>query len=129
MTDIHAILASMTLEEKVGQLFVARRPQDDADAMKAITDYHLGGFTLYACDYEHRTPEDIRAFMASYREAAKLNPFIAVDCEGGRVVRASKFPAFDPTWNAAKIIRRGQTDPNLRVECSVNNIPLFIRIR
>ena len=36
---------------------------------------------------------------------------------------------FDPTWNAAKIIRRGQSDPSLRVECSVNNIPLFIRIR
>ena len=36
---------------------------------------------------------------------------------------------FDPTWNAAKIIRRGQSDPNVRVECSVDNIPLFIRIR
>ena len=36
---------------------------------------------------------------------------------------------FEPTWNAAKIIRRGQSDPNLRVECSVDNIPLFIRIR
>ena len=97
MTDIHAILASMTLEEKVGQLFVARRPQDDAEAMKGITDYHLGGFTLYACDYEHRTPTEIRALMASYCEAAKLNPFIAVDCEGGRVVRASKYPAFRET--------------------------------
>ena len=78
MTDIHAILASMTLEEKVGQLFVARRPQDGEAAMKAITDYHVGGFTLYACDYEGKTPEGIRALMASYREAAKLNPFIAV---------------------------------------------------
>ena len=36
---------------------------------------------------------------------------------------------FDPTWNAAKIVRRGQSYPNLRVECSVDNIPLFIRIR
>ena len=36
---------------------------------------------------------------------------------------------FDPTWNAAKVIRRGQSDPNLHVECSVDNIPLFIRIR
>ena len=36
---------------------------------------------------------------------------------------------FDPTWNAAKIIRRGQSDPNLRVECSVDNILIFIRIR
>lgn len=97
MIDIHAVLASMTLEEKVGQLFVARRPQEDDRAMKAVTDYHIGGFTLYACDYEHRTPEEIRALMASYREAAKLNPFIAVDCEGGRVVRASKYAAFRET--------------------------------
>ena len=36
---------------------------------------------------------------------------------------------FDPKWNAAKIIRRGQSDPNLQVECSVDTIPLFIRIR
>ena len=36
---------------------------------------------------------------------------------------------FDPTWDAAKVIRRGQLDPNLRVECSVDNIPLFIYIR
>ena len=97
MTDIHALLAAMTLEEKVGQLFVARRPQEDDRALAAVTDYHLGGFTLYACDYEHRTPEEIRALMASYREAAKINPFIAVDCEGGRVVRASKYPAYRDT--------------------------------
>lgn len=94
MTDIYAIIASMTLEEKVGQLFVVRRPQDEEEAMKAITDYHLGGFTLYACDYEHRTPEDIRALMNAYVKAAKLAPFIAVDCEGGRVVRPSMFPAY-----------------------------------
>ena len=36
---------------------------------------------------------------------------------------------FDPTWNAAKIIRRGQSDPNLQVVCSVDNIPLVIRLR
>ena len=94
MTDIHAILATMTLEEKVGQLFVVRRPQDDELAMKAVTDYHIGGFTLYACDYEHRTPNTMRILMDTYREAAKLNPFIAVDCEGGRVSRASKYPAY-----------------------------------
>ena len=36
---------------------------------------------------------------------------------------------FDPTWNAAKIIRRGQSAPNLRVECSVDNEPLVMYIR
>ena len=36
---------------------------------------------------------------------------------------------FDPTWNAAKIIRRGQSNPNLQVTCSVDNTPLVIRLR
>ena len=36
---------------------------------------------------------------------------------------------FDPTWNAAKVIRRGLSDPNLQVVCSVDNIPLVIRLR
>ena len=36
---------------------------------------------------------------------------------------------FDSTWNAAKIIQRGQSDPNLQVVCSVDNIPLVIRLR
>lgn len=36
---------------------------------------------------------------------------------------------FDLTWNAAKIIRRGQSVPNLLVECTVDNNPLFIRVR
>ena len=36
---------------------------------------------------------------------------------------------FNPTWNVTKIICRGQTDPNLRVECYIDNIPLFMRIR
>ena len=36
---------------------------------------------------------------------------------------------FDPTWNAAKIIRRGQSNPNLHVECTVDNEPLVMYIR
>ncbi len=36
---------------------------------------------------------------------------------------------FDPTWNTAKIIRRGQSDPNPHVACSVDNEPLVMYIR
>ena len=36
---------------------------------------------------------------------------------------------FDPSWNAAKVARRGQSDPNPGVVCSVNNEPFLIRIR
>ena len=91
---IQNIIASMTLEEKVGQMFVARRPQDPEQAMEAVTKYHLGGFTLYACDFEHTNPEEFKALMASYQSASKLPLFIAADEEGGRVIRASKYPAF-----------------------------------
>ncbi len=94
MTDLKTLLASMSLEEKVGQLFVARRPQDDTKAMAAVTDYHLGGFTLYACDFEHSTPKTMRTLLASYQAAARIPLFIAADEEGGRVTRASMFPAF-----------------------------------
>lgn len=36
---------------------------------------------------------------------------------------------FDPAWNAAKVIRRGQADPTLRVVCSVDNDPVIIYLR
>ena len=36
---------------------------------------------------------------------------------------------FDPSWDAAKVVRRGQTDPNPRIVCSVNNQPFLIRLR
>ncbi len=106
------ILASMTLEEKVGQMFVARRPQDDTLAMKAVTDYHLGGFTLYAVDFANRTPDEMRALLLSYRKASLIPMFIAVDCEGGTVVRASKYPAFrqEPFPSPRELIAKGGMD-------------------
>lgn len=106
------ILANMTLEEKVGQMFVARRPQDDTVAMQAVTDYHLGGFTLYAVDFANRTPDQVRALIASYQEASPIPMFIAVDCEGGTVVRASKYPAFraEPFLSPRELIAKGGMD-------------------
>jgi len=95
--NVEQVLASLTLEQKIGQMFVVRRPQDDEVAMKAVTDYHIGGFTLYAVDFANRTPDDLRALLASYQAVSPVPMFIAVDCEGGTVVRASKYPAFRAT--------------------------------
>lgn len=38
------LLAGMTLEEKVGQMFIARCPE--TDAASKVTQYHLGGYIL-----------------------------------------------------------------------------------
>ena len=91
---IQNIIDSMTLEEKVGQLFVARRPQDPRLAVEAVTRFHLGGFTLYACDFENTNPTELKNILEGYQAGSKVPMFIAADEEGGRVIRASKFPAF-----------------------------------
>ena len=36
---------------------------------------------------------------------------------------------FDPAWNAAKIVRRGRSDPHPRVVCSVDNDPIVLFFR
>ena len=110
--NVEQILAGMTLEEKIGQMFVVRRPQDDDVAMKAVTDYHIGGFTLYAVDFANRSPESLRALLASYQAASPVPMFIAADCEGGTVVRASKYPAFraEPFPSPRELIAKGGLD-------------------
>ena len=47
------ILNGMTLEEKVGQMFIVRCPEEDA-AAKA-EQYHLGGYILFARDFEDKS--------------------------------------------------------------------------
>lgn len=90
-----AILAGMTLEEKVGQLFLARCPKEEgADWVDRL---HLGGYILFDRDFQGRTPEQVREVLATYQQAASIPLFIAVDEEGGTVVRASRDPAFRET--------------------------------
>lgn len=89
---IAELAASMTLEEKVGQLFLARCPETDGAGEAAR--FHLGGFLLFGRDFENQTPDSIRCIIASYQEAAKIPLLIAVDEEGGTVCRVSCYRAF-----------------------------------
>lgn len=86
------ILQSMTLSEKVGQMFVARYPEDGRE--EAVCEYALGGFTWYAKDFENETPHSIRRTISEYQKMAKVPLFMAVDEEGGRVSRVSIYPQF-----------------------------------
>lgn len=87
-----AYLDTMTLEEKVGQMFFARRPKEDGPQDAA--DYALGGYLLFTRDIQDRTPEEVAQEVADCQQAASIPLFIGVDEEGGSVVRISKFPAF-----------------------------------
>lgn len=77
----------MSLEERVGQLFLARC--DDSVALEHIKMYHLGGFVLFGQDFRDQTKESMIQKLAAYQQAAKVPLLIAVDEEGGTVTRVS----------------------------------------
>ena len=128
--NIEKVLASMTLEQKVGQMFVVRRPQDDTLAMQAVTDYCIGGFTLYAVDFANRTPDDVRALLKSYQDVSPVPMFIAVDCEGGTVVRASKYPAFraQPYLSPRELMAQGGMDATYADACEKSDFLLDLGV-
>ena len=85
---IREILDQMSLEQRVGQLFLARC--DDAYALEHIETYHLGGFVLFQQDFRNETPGDsAQKKFARYQAAAKIPLLLAVDEEGGTVTRVS----------------------------------------
>ena len=64
------LLSSMTPEEKVGQLFLARCPSDNS--LQDISDYHLGGYILFGQDFDNETPDTFRQKIADYQAAAPI---------------------------------------------------------
>ena len=80
-------LATMTLEEKVGQLFWARVPSNHQ--LEDLQSYHLSGYILFGRDFEGRSIEDMKALTKGYQAAAKIPLLIGSDEEGGTVTRIS----------------------------------------
>ena len=99
---IEKMLSSMTPEEKVGQLFLARCP--DVGALEDLQKYRFGGYILFARDFQNQTPESISQVIAGYQTASTIPLLIAVDEEGGTVTRISRFSQFrdrkfpSPRW-------------------------------
>ena len=91
-SPVELLLDAMTLEEKVGQLFLARCP--GTDAVKDIEDYHLGGYILFGVDFDDKTPEEVTDTITAYQKASKIPLLIAVDEEGGIVCRVSSHSQF-----------------------------------
>lgn len=96
---VDALLASMTLEEKVGQLFFVRCPT--GVAAEKVSQYHLGGLLLFGRDFKDPagswlTEEQFAETIQSYQAAAKIPLLIGTDEEGGSVARASYDPHLFP---------------------------------
>ena len=89
----HRILAGMSPEEKAGQLVLARYPGASI-AAEVLEEFHPGGFTLFASDFQDGTPEGIAAELAQLQQDSGIPLLFAVDEEGGTVVRVSKYSQY-----------------------------------
>lgn len=85
-------LASMTLEQKVGQLFFVRCPE--LYAAEDVTNYYLGGLLLFGRNFKDKTYDEVTGNIESYQTAAEIPLFIGVDEEGGTVCRVSSQKQF-----------------------------------
>lgn len=92
---IEILIQSMSLEERVGQLFLARC--NAATAVEDVQEYHLGGLVLFGADFENQTAESAAETIHSYQDAARIPLLIAVDEEGGTVTRVSRYPQYRST--------------------------------
>ena len=87
---VRQMISDMSLEQRVGQLFLARCNAETA--IQDIQQYHLGGLVLFGEDFENQSMESMRQTIAAYHAAAEKPLLIAVDEEGGDVTRVSRFP-------------------------------------
>ena len=87
---LEKLLGSMTLEEKVGQLFFVRCPAENA--AEDVQTYHLGGYILFGRDTKDKTANALIQAIQSYQDNASIPLLIGVDEEGGTVVRVSSNP-------------------------------------
>lgn len=98
--DVNSILSAMTLEEKIGQLFVfGFKGTAFTPALKRfLTRYKPGGLIFFSRNGKspakvQKLIQDIKIF---YSEINKIEPFFIVDHEGGEVVRVGP-PNFFPS--------------------------------
>ena len=116
MDPLQQILSGMTVEERVGQLFLARCPGENA--LADIQTYHLGGYILFGRDIQGHTMGSLSKTIASWQSAAGIPLLVAVDEEGGTVCRLSNVHTFrdEPFPSPRTLYDRGGLELVLETE-------------
>lgn len=77
-------LQQLTLDEKIGQVLLARYPES-----KEGNKYNLSGYIFYEKDFQNKSKAEVLEMIDSLNDTAKIPLLFAVDEEGGKIVRAS----------------------------------------
>lgn len=83
-------LETLSLEEKIGQILLVRVPENNQ--ISDLKKYHFGGYLLFSRDFESKTKSEVINMIKEYQSASSIPLLIAVDEEGGSVVRVSSNP-------------------------------------
>lgn len=86
------LLETMTLEEKVGQIFLVRFPNSNVE--NQIKKYAPGGYILFGKDFKNETKSSILKKLTNLQNTSKIKMIFGVDEEGGEVVRVSAYSSF-----------------------------------
>lgn len=107
---ITKMLDNMSVEEKVGQMFMVRVPKENAD--KRVSEYHLGGYIMFGRDFDNKAKEEVINNIASWQEASDIPMLIGVDEEGGTVNRLSTNTEFrsEPFKSSQELYKEGGFD-------------------
>lgn len=85
-TKANNTLKNMTLDEKISQLFLVRVPDN---SIEEVSKYQFGGYILFSKDTKNLTKEELKNKIETWQSVSKIPLLIAVDEEGGPVVRIS----------------------------------------
>lgn len=102
-------LNSMSLDEKIGQLFLVR--YDKNTSIEELKKYHYAGFIFYEPDFVG-SESQVKNMIANLQNEAVIPLLTAVDEEGGNVVRASSNPylADEPFKSSNELYSQGGFD-------------------
>lgn len=81
-------LKTMTLDEKISQLFLVRYPTDET-AQDIQEKYQFAGYVFFGKDFSNKTEQEVKNMIKKVQDVSKIPMLTAVDEEGGSVVRVS----------------------------------------
>lgn len=81
------MLKEMTIDEKIGQLFLVRYPEKSQ--VEILEKYKFGGYIFFERDFKDKREEDVKEEISNLQSHSNIPLLIAVDEEGGKVVRVS----------------------------------------
>ena len=96
-------IQTMSLEEKVGQMFFVKN--DGRFGPDELNKYPVGGIILFAGDLDGETADSLTEKIESFQDASKIPLLIGTDEEGGTVTRVSRYSALaDHTFASPRSI-------------------------